>query len=211
MNMRDSYSLARAEEIFGKLAEEPSYTRPLWIKRILSAVLTVGWYVFWLYTSLHYFASPYATPNPKNVMMYLSIALLTVLPFALFKPQRCFTDRSFAGEIMRLKLHNHVGDTTLSKRVTAILTLRRLDNGKKKTVRFTLKPGLKEYYPVGCVVCKAAGLAYPIRIELSEEEKRQDAVLCYRCGFFNAEQYTYCFECSGKLLLKNRQIRDIQH
>lgn len=211
MNMRDSYYLARAEEIFGMLAGEPSYVRSLWIRRILSVALTVGWYAFWLYTAFHYFASPYATPNPKNVMMYLSIVLLTVLPFVLFKPQRCVTDRSFAGEITQIKLHNHVGNVTLAGRVSATVTLRRLDNGKKKKICFTMKPGLKEYYPVGCLVCKAAGLAYPIRLELSEKEKRQDAVFCHRCGFFNAEQYTYCFECSGKLLLKDRQLRETEY
>lgn len=202
MDPKAEYYLEKAAALQRQLAARHGFVRARHLRRILSLVLTVLWYVFWIDSSLAYFARPYATFNPKNVMMYISAAVLLLLPFALFKPQRLFTDRTFCGRVTRTCSHNRVGNTTLSKSTRLTLTVRRFDNGKLKTLRLTLRPGLREYYPEGCAVCKLSGVPYPVRLDADQAARPRDTVLCHHCGWFNPRRYERCFECSRKLFIK---------
>ena len=202
MDPKEEYYLEKAAALQRQFAARHGFVRARCLRRALSLVLTVVWYVFWIDSSLSYFSRPYATFNPKNVMMYISAAVLLLLPFELFKPQRLLTDRTFCGRVTQTRSNNRVGNTTLSKSTRLTLTVRRFDNGKSQTLRLTLRPGLREYFPEGCAVCKLSGVPYPVRRDADRAERQRDTVLCHHCGWFNPRRYERCFECSRKLFIK---------
>lgn len=172
------------------------------VKRILSLALTFLWYAVWLYSALVYFSRSYATFNPKNVMMYLSCAALILLPFSLFKPHKALSDRTFSGVVADVRVRGRSGLSSLNRPATLKLIIRPFGRQKSKTVSVVLHDGIKETYPTGCAVCKLAGLAYPVRLDLPPEEQSRDAALCHRCGHFNPRRYTRCFECHAPLFEK---------
>ena len=200
--MNSEYYSEKANRFVSAYSQSTGLKRRILLKRFFSLFFTAAWFVIWLVSAKAYFARSYATFNPKNVLVYITVAVLIILPFCLFKPQKFLTDTTFYGKIVSLKIKNLVGTNTISRKTKLYIYAKPFGKNRVKKITVTLLPGIKDIYTVGAPICKIARLNYPLRLDTEKfavhkpPKNPADSMLCLNCGYFNPPHYKRCFECS---------------
>ena len=196
------YGMTRHETLQKRHDGERGLKTARIVKNIVSAAATVVWYAVWITSAVDYFGRVYATFNPKNVLVYVAAVAIAVLPFGLFKPQR-IAEKPYEGKITAVR---PVAEFKRTSRVSGYNVETRLDveitdaDGKRRTKRVRLRPGVKDYYAVGERVSVLPDVPYPVRQnEPAFGTENDRLVFCPHCGSFEPVRYTKCFECAAPL------------
>ena len=195
--MTDNYLYEKARIIYQKYKDCKELQRSITIKTVMSLVFTVAWYYIWTSSAISYFNKPWATFNPKNVIMYITIIVIVIAPFYLFKPQKMLNTKPFLGKLCDKKF-TYLHLTRHSTKTYFVVTVKSLDGKKVKRFKMKAVEGLLNRYTVDTAVVKLRGLDYPIIIdEFFADKSPDDTIMCPHCGHFNPARYERCFECSS--------------
>lgn len=156
--MNSEYYSEKANRFVSAYSQSTGLKRRILLKRFFSLFFTAAWFVIWFMSAKAYFARSYATFNPKNVLVYITVAVLIFLPFCLFKPQKFLTDTTFYGKIVSLKIKNLVGTNTVSRKTKLYIYARPFGKNRVKKITVTLLPGIKDIYTVGALYAKLRDL-----------------------------------------------------
>ena len=193
--MNEAFLKEKHEEAAARLAACPEEKRRAAAKYALSLAATVLWFAVWIESAVRYFRHSYATFNPFNVVMIVSVIVLTVLPFRLFHPLRVFTEKTYCGVIRQVKARENAGLTVLVRSTKLVLVIEGTD-GKKRKKKIERRAGFLGYYEEGTPVSVFRGVAYPVKLDAPADG---ETVLCQHCGSFEPRRYTRCFECRHAL------------
>ncbi len=191
----------KAKAVYGEYKSSKELQRKIAIKSIISAVLTVLWYILWVTSAIRYFSNSWATFNPKNVLVYLAAVAITVAPFYLFKPQKWFRFKPYAGKIISAEGRNIRVDRATSTH-TLHLSTKSIDGKTSRKIKVKMFPGIENYYRTGNCFVFLRGIEYPVRLDLTNEEQQSEQTLCHCCGHFNPKRYDRCFNCTSILWSK---------
>ncbi len=181
------------------------------IRRVLAYLL---WLAAWLGGALSYNHNHQTYPDYRRMVgwrLFFWMLIAAASGFVLFRLWRFFTDRTFTGTIEKAGLSRSystsddpatAGDTDYDFRLNTSLTVR-LDDGKKKRLRFEQKRGFYHYYYEGKQIVHLHGLPYPIRLD----HEGMDGFVCAACGAWSNKLHSHCDICHHTMIdPKNLQL-----
>lgn len=201
--MTDSvYSYEKAKNVYSEYKSSKELQRKIAVKTVVSVVLSLLWYVLWVTSGIRYFSNSWTTFNYNNPITYIAIAVIIIVPFYLFKPQKWLRFRPFAGKILSAEARNIRVDRATSTHILHLSTVS-ADGKKMKKIKVNMFPGIENYYRKGNRFVYLRGIEYPVRIDLTDEELQSEQALCHFCGHFNPKGYDRCFNCTSVIWSKN--------
>ena len=195
--MKEDLIYQKAREVYTAYRNCKELQRSINTKTIVSLILTVVWYYVWTTSAISYFSKPWATFNPKNILMYISVLVIIVAPLYLFKIHKWLKFKPFAGTIADIKYVEHVTKSSNRKYINFKVT----SVDKKKTIKCKIKAkdGVLNYFKNESPILFLRGLDYPVKLFTDMTE----TAFCSCCGTFNPKTYDRCFECSSLIWSKD--------
>lgn len=199
--MNESYLYEKAKTIYSKYKSCKELQRKISIKTAVSLILTMLWYYIWISSAISYFNKPWATFNIKNLLMYISSFAILIVPFLLFKPQKMLSFKPFIGKICDKKF-TYLQFTRNTRQDYTVIMAKELNGRKIRKIKVKSVDGiLKQYSNDTPIVC-LRGIDYPIKIDIEDQNLKEETLFCPCCGHYNPTRYDRCFECASPIWIK---------
>ncbi len=200
--MTNEYLLEKAALVYRKYKECKEIQTKITINTVLSVIMSVLWYIIWIFSAINYFSKPWSTFNPKNILMYIASFTIIAAPFFLFKPHRWLRFKPFVGKITYRK-DKSVRVDRVSVQHRLVLKASAINGHKNFKIELRFLPGMLSYYQQNRYIVNFRGVRYPVKFELTDEERNSEQVLCHMCGHNSPRRYKRCFNCRSPLWSKD--------